>query len=166
MTLEWRHNGLDSVSNHQPHDCLLKRLFRRRSKKTSNFRVTGLCGGIHRGPVNSPYKWPVTRKMFPFDDVIMMPAAGLTSPYASTSTVMTKFWAPSQYKDVFFTYGIPLIKIRRSWVRLILIMGMPILVSRSLYIETPLWCRVYIGNRTVNISYSGVFIWSMIHRQM
>ena len=27
--------------------------------------------GIHRGPVNSPHKWPVTRKMFPFDNVIM-----------------------------------------------------------------------------------------------
>ena len=27
--------------------------------------------GIHRGPVNSPHKWPVTRKMFPFDDVII-----------------------------------------------------------------------------------------------
>ena len=27
--------------------------------------------GIHRGPVNSPHKWPVMRKMFPFDDVIM-----------------------------------------------------------------------------------------------
>ena len=27
--------------------------------------------GIHRGPVNPPHKWPVTRKMFPFDDVIM-----------------------------------------------------------------------------------------------
>ena len=27
--------------------------------------------GIHRGPVNSPHKWPVTRKMFQFDDVIM-----------------------------------------------------------------------------------------------
>ena len=27
--------------------------------------------GIHRGPVNSPHKWPATRKMFPFDDVIM-----------------------------------------------------------------------------------------------
>ena len=26
---------------------------------------------IHRGPVNSPHKWPVTRKMSPFDDVIM-----------------------------------------------------------------------------------------------
>ena len=27
--------------------------------------------GIHRWPVNSSHKWPVTRKMFPFDDVIM-----------------------------------------------------------------------------------------------
>ena len=27
--------------------------------------------GIHQGPVKSPHKWPVTRKMFPFDDVIM-----------------------------------------------------------------------------------------------
>ena len=26
---------------------------------------------VHRGPANSPHKWPVTRKMFPFDDVIM-----------------------------------------------------------------------------------------------
>ena len=28
--------------------------------------------GLHRGPVNSPHKWPVIRKMFPFDDVIML----------------------------------------------------------------------------------------------
>ena len=28
--------------------------------------------GIHRWPVVSPHKWPVTRKMFPFDDVIML----------------------------------------------------------------------------------------------
>ena len=32
--------------------------------------------GIHLSPVNSPHKWPVTRKMFPFDDVIMDIAAG------------------------------------------------------------------------------------------
>ena len=31
----------------------------------------GFVRGIHRGPVNFPHKWPVTRKMFPFDDVIM-----------------------------------------------------------------------------------------------
>ena len=40
--LHWRHNGHDSVSNHQPHDCLLNRLLRRRSKKISKLRVTGL----------------------------------------------------------------------------------------------------------------------------
>ena len=28
--------------------------------------------GIHRLPVNSSHKWPVTRNMFPFDDVIML----------------------------------------------------------------------------------------------
>ena len=31
----------------------------------------GFVRGIHRWPVNSPHKGPVTRKMFPFDDVIM-----------------------------------------------------------------------------------------------
>ena len=42
-TLQWRHNGPSSVPNHQPHEFLLNRLFRRRSKKTSKLRVTGLC---------------------------------------------------------------------------------------------------------------------------
>ena len=42
-TLQWRHNERDNVSNHQPHDCLHNHLFRRRSKKTSKLRVTGLC---------------------------------------------------------------------------------------------------------------------------
>ena len=45
---------------------------RRGSKKTSNLRITGLCVGIHRSPVNSQHKGPGTRKMFPFDDVIML----------------------------------------------------------------------------------------------
>ena len=35
--------------------------------------------GIHWGPVNSPHKWPVTRKMFPFDDVIMYGSSYFTS---------------------------------------------------------------------------------------
>ena len=44
-TLHWRHNERAGVSNHQPHDCLLNRLFRRRSKKSSKLRVTDpLCG--------------------------------------------------------------------------------------------------------------------------
>ena len=37
------HNERDGISHHQPYDCLLNRLFIRRSKKTSKLRVTGLC---------------------------------------------------------------------------------------------------------------------------
>ena len=70
-TLRWRHNDHAGVSNHRPHGCLLNRLFRHRSKKTSKLRVAGLCVGNSPGPVTSPHKGPVTRKMFPFDDVIM-----------------------------------------------------------------------------------------------
>ena len=71
VSLQWRHTGRDIVSNHQPHDCLLNGLFRHRWKKTSKPRITGFVWGIHRWSVNSPHKGPVTRKRFPFDDVIM-----------------------------------------------------------------------------------------------
>ena len=52
--LHWRHNDQDGVSNHQPHGRLLNRLFRRRSKKTSKFRVTGLCVGTSPGTGEFP----------------------------------------------------------------------------------------------------------------
>ena len=77
--LQWRHNGHDGVSNNQPHDCLLKRLFRHRSKKTSKLRVIGFWAGNY-----SPHKWPVTRKMFPFDDVIM--------PFWGAETTIHRVW--------------------------------------------------------------------------
>ena len=63
--LHWRHNEHDGVSNHRRLDCLLHRLFKPRSKKTSKLCVIGLCDG------NSPHKGPVTRKMFPCHDVII-----------------------------------------------------------------------------------------------
>ena len=65
--LQWQHND---VSNHRRLDCLPTRFFRRRSKKRSKLRATGLCEG--NSPVTGD-KGPVTRKMFPFqfDDVIM-----------------------------------------------------------------------------------------------
>ena len=47
--LRWRHNDHAGVSNHQPPGCLLNRLFRRKSKKTSKLRVTGLCAGNSPG---------------------------------------------------------------------------------------------------------------------
>ena len=77
-TLQCRHNERDGASNHRRLDCLLNCLFRRRSKKTSKHHVTGLCDG--NSPVTGefpavtgefPARKPVTRNMFPFDDVIM-----------------------------------------------------------------------------------------------
>ena len=45
LSLQWRHNKRDGVSNHRRLYCLLDRLFRQRSKKTSNLHITGLCAG-------------------------------------------------------------------------------------------------------------------------
>ena len=56
-SLQWRHNGRDGVSNHQPHDCLLNHLSRRRAKKTSKLRATGHCAG------NSPVTGEFPAKM-------------------------------------------------------------------------------------------------------
>ena len=56
-SLQWRYNERDIASNCQRFDCFLNRLFRRRSKKTTKLRVTGLCEG------NSPVigEFPVQR---------------------------------------------------------------------------------------------------------
>ena len=51
--VEGRHNERDGISNHRLIDCLLNRLFVRRSKKASKFRVTGLCEG--NAPVTSGF---------------------------------------------------------------------------------------------------------------
>ena len=53
-SLHWRHKDHYGVSNHQPHGCLLNRLFRRRSKETSKLRVTGLCEGNSPGTGEFP----------------------------------------------------------------------------------------------------------------
>ena len=55
VPLPWRHNERDGFSNHQCLDCLLNCLFRRRLKKTSKLRATGLCEG----------KSPVTGESIP-----------------------------------------------------------------------------------------------------
>ena len=68
----WRHDKRDGVSNHRRLDYLLNRLFRRRSRKRQSSVSLVFVRGIHRRPVNSTHKGPVTRNMFPFDDVIML----------------------------------------------------------------------------------------------
>ena len=64
VTLQWRHNEHDGISNDQPQHCLLRVQIKENIKAPRHWP---LC----RRPVNSPHKWPVTWKMLPFDDVIM-----------------------------------------------------------------------------------------------
>ena len=69
---QWRHNGRDGVSNCRPLHCLLNHLFRRRSNKRHQSSASlAFCAGNSPMTVNYPHKGPVTRKMFPFDDVIV-----------------------------------------------------------------------------------------------
>ena len=102
----WRHNDRGGVSDHQPHDCLLSRLFRLRSKKTSKLRGTGLCAGNSPGPVNSRRKGPVTRKIFPFDDVIMV--HDFFNSISTNVLVLKSAWLPkfiAVWHDTFLNIG-------------------------------------------------------------
>ena len=69
--LQWRHNGHDGADQ------------RKHQSSTS----LAFVRGIHRQPVNSPHKWPVTRKMFPLDDVIM-PDGGYAPCYTIYSNLV------------------------------------------------------------------------------
>ena len=92
-TLPWRHNECNGVLNHQPHDCLLSRSFRYSTKKTSKLRVTGIwVRGIHRWPVNSLHKGLVTRKMFPFHDVIMIMTSCMICSLSCATCVLFRQW--------------------------------------------------------------------------
>ena len=69
--LGWRHKERDSVSYHRRLDCLLNGCSGADQRKHQSSASLAFVGGIHRWPVNSPHKEPLTRKMFPFDDVII-----------------------------------------------------------------------------------------------
>ena len=113
-TLRWRHNGHDSISNHQPHNCLLNRLFGCRSNKASKLRVTGLCAGNSTGTGEFPAQmasntenvsiwWRHRDKMsrdnfcttrYFSSDLIWVAPFG-----EKLIKVLVVLWAPSQYKD-------------------------------------------------------------------
>ena len=71
--LQSRHNERDVVLNHRRLHCLLNCLFMPRSRKHQSSPLLAFVRGIHRWPGNPLHKGPVTRKTFPFDDVIIHP---------------------------------------------------------------------------------------------
>ena len=73
MPLQLRYNERDGASNHQPmivYSAVYSGTDQRKHQSSASLAfLRGIR--IHRWPVNSPHKWLVTQKMFPFDDVIM-----------------------------------------------------------------------------------------------
>ena len=69
--LRWRHNG--SIASQITSLTIVYSVVYSgaHQRKHQSSASLAFVRGIHRSPVNSPHKWPVTRKMFPFDDVIM-----------------------------------------------------------------------------------------------
>ena len=87
-SLQWRHNGHDGVSIHQPHDCLLNHAEQRKQQSSAS---PAFMRGIHRWTVKSLHKGPVTRKMFPFDDVIIWMAKLLVMLAGNTGSASDDF---------------------------------------------------------------------------
>ena len=77
--------------------------------------------GIHRGPVISPHKWPVTRKMFPFDDVIMYWRQDI--PALGANTMPAEALAPKVARSsagmVLAVYCTPHVLLLQSWFYLL-----------------------------------------------
>ena len=70
-TLQWRHNEYPGVLNHRRLDFLFNFYLDEHHRKYQSTGHWHLVRRIHRWPVNSPHKWPVTRKKLPYDIVIM-----------------------------------------------------------------------------------------------
>ena len=63
-------------------------------RKHQSSATLAFVWGIHRGPVISPHKWPVTRKMFPFDDVIMSSLYFKLPPFMGKPRPWAGQWVP------------------------------------------------------------------------
>ena len=109
-------------------------------RKHQSSAPLALVRGIHRSPVNSPHKGPVTRKMFPFDDVIMRATepgkclANQVDTMAADEQGPVSIWRPS-----YLRMAISMLKIRRPLGRLIFNMGIAIPGKTVFLIETAPW---------------------------
>ena len=108
VSSQWRNNQRDGVPKHQPHarlftQPLIQGVDQRKHQSSAS---PGLCAG-NLWPVNFPHKGPVTRKMFPFDDVIMVHrpvSIELNSAISSQVTRCTALLCITTYLFVLYIY--------------------------------------------------------------
>ena len=101
VTLQWRHNGA-MVSQITSLTIVYSTVYsgadQRKHQSSASLAFVWV---IHRSPVNSPHKWPVTRKMFPFDDVpcIVCVWISVTARYRWCQIAM-HFWLKAHCKSI------------------------------------------------------------------
>ena len=113
-SLQWRHDDHDSVSNHQPYGCLLNRLFRRRSKKTSKLRVTGFCVWNSPETGEFPAQRASNAENFPFDGVIMIPlSADVLIHYSARALFLSLYAKWYRYMKIKYHF---ISTLRKCWI--------------------------------------------------
>ena len=136
--------------------------------------------GIHRGPMNSPHKWPVARKIFPFDDVIMI----WRHPVWISSQTLEKYnfaqrgtdygisWRPHDMENWPFVRGIHPSSVDSLHKGPVTPVVMVSLISVKIYLPTveqtidlpEIWdvmvlmCQVYYWNRVKHVLFSKILI--------
>ena len=99
-------------------------------KKHQSSASLAFMKGIHRWTVDSPHKRPVTRKMFPFDDVIM-------NPVNDTSAIRHVTWDEGHWvlsyggfmlHEVILWFSQPHIRVNVFWLKFLSVMRMGIVV--------------------------------------
>ena len=83
-------------------------------RKYSSSASLAFVWGIHRSPVNSPHKGPVTRKMFPLDDVIMLSGKKMHECFSMTAVFPALNRTKWQTKNTYFAFIAQLFSIRST----------------------------------------------------
>ena len=94
----------NGVSNHQFHDCLLNRSFRRRSKEASKLCDTSLCAGNSPVTGEFPAQKASNAEMFLFDDVIMYDEFLTVSPELVIRLRRERICVPPNWMDIGLDY--------------------------------------------------------------
>ena len=110
--------------------------------------------GIHRGPVNSPHKWPVTRKMFPFDDVIMEAGANGWKISVSSRAICGTVYNFLSCFMLFSSFNIPLPRNVKGWmlnvIAICFMFWQCVKSFSSLSWKWPVYCQLF--QRLCNLS--------------
>ena len=116
--------------------------------------------GIHRGPVNSPHKWPVTRNMFPFDDVIMRKLACFVE-MALWWPNTVYFWSLHWYSNEFIYDTCLLMKtcnVKHIKIMQLMIIGMDVFVWQMY--------KTSLDTLTRRLKFNVKFIWQITNKRL